>query len=129
MRGRSCKKHGRIFFSRTASRTLSSSLAEHGFSSGASLPTKSTSITPAVNASQVNNWAPTKLFKFLKNQIFLLDYRFLLSISLRDMHDSMNGQISPPVVYFDGSNIPDRSQHPPYVPPCTICVYIFSHLS
>nr|GMD91428.1 probable BOI-related E3 ubiquitin-protein ligase 2 [Ipomoea batatas] len=39
------------------------------------------------------------------------------SMPFRDMHNSMNGQISPPVVYFDGSNLPDRSQHPPYVPP------------
>uniref|UniRef100_A0A5B6YGY8 Putative BOI-related E3 ubiquitin-protein ligase 2 n=1 Tax=Davidia involucrata TaxID=16924 RepID=A0A5B6YGY8_DAVIN len=28
-----------------------------------------------------------------------------------------NGQISPPVTYFNGPNLPDQSQHPPYIPP------------
>ncbi|KAA8528524.1 hypothetical protein F0562_035879 [Nyssa sinensis] len=30
---------------------------------------------------------------------------------------NINGQISPPDTYFNGSNLPDQSQHPPYIPP------------
>ncbi|KAK4352104.1 hypothetical protein RND71_027622 [Anisodus tanguticus] len=29
----------------------------------------------------------------------------------------MDGQISTPVAYFNGSNLPEQSQHPPYIPP------------
>ncbi|MCD7470288.1 hypothetical protein HAX54_010017 [Datura stramonium] len=33
------------------------------------------------------------------------------------MYNNMDGQISNPVAYFNGSNLPEQSQHPPYVPP------------
>ncbi|KAJ8541110.1 hypothetical protein K7X08_001926 [Anisodus acutangulus] len=39
------------------------------------------------------------------------------SKSFRDMYGNMDGQISTPVAYFNGSNLPEQSQHPPYIPP------------
>ncbi|KAM3237359.1 putative BOI-related E3 ubiquitin-protein ligase 2 [Capsicum chacoense] len=39
------------------------------------------------------------------------------SKSYRDMYNNMDGQISTPVAYFNGSNLPEQSQHPPYIPP------------
>ncbi|XP_060199421.1 probable BOI-related E3 ubiquitin-protein ligase 2 [Lycium barbarum] len=39
------------------------------------------------------------------------------SKSYRDMYSNMDGQISTPVAYFNGSNLPEQSQHPPYIPP------------
>ncbi|XP_059279340.1 probable BOI-related E3 ubiquitin-protein ligase 2 isoform X2 [Lycium ferocissimum] len=35
----------------------------------------------------------------------------------QDMYNNMDGQISTPVAYFNGSNLPEQSQHPPYIPP------------
>ncbi|XP_027095229.1 probable BOI-related E3 ubiquitin-protein ligase 2 [Coffea eugenioides] len=38
--------------------------------------------------------------------------------SLRDIYSNMEAaQISPPVAFFNGMNLPDQSNHPPYVPP------------
>ncbi|XP_006354867.1 probable BOI-related E3 ubiquitin-protein ligase 2 [Solanum tuberosum] len=39
------------------------------------------------------------------------------SKSYRDLYNNMDGQITTPVVYFNGSNLPEQSQHPPYIPP------------
>ncbi|KAJ8538091.1 hypothetical protein K7X08_014631 [Anisodus acutangulus] len=39
------------------------------------------------------------------------------SKSFRDMYSNMDGQISTPVAYFNDSNLPEQSQHPPYIPP------------
>ncbi|PON65065.1 E3 ubiquitin-protein ligase BOI [Parasponia andersonii] len=36
--------------------------------------------------------------------------------SFRNLY-TIDGQISPPVTYFDPTNVQDQSQHPPYVPP------------
>ncbi|VFQ62331.1 unnamed protein product [Cuscuta campestris] len=38
------------------------------------------------------------------------------SRAFRDLY-ILDGQISQPAAYFNGSNLPDQSQHPPYVPP------------
>ncbi|XP_009760231.1 probable BOI-related E3 ubiquitin-protein ligase 2 [Nicotiana sylvestris] len=38
------------------------------------------------------------------------------SNSFRDIYNNMDGQISTPVAYFNGSNLPEQSQHPPYIP-------------
>ncbi|CAH9115318.1 unnamed protein product [Cuscuta epithymum] len=41
---------------------------------------------------------------------------FQQSRAFRDFYN-MDAQISQPVSYFNGSNLPDHSHHPPYVPP------------
>ncbi|CAN4092685.1 unnamed protein product [Withania somnifera] len=33
------------------------------------------------------------------------------------MYNNLDGQISTPVAYFNTSNLPEQSQHPPYIPP------------
>ncbi|XP_019152675.1 PREDICTED: probable BOI-related E3 ubiquitin-protein ligase 2 [Ipomoea nil] len=38
------------------------------------------------------------------------------SKAFRDLYN-VEGQISQPVAYFNGPNLPDQSQHPPYIPP------------
>ncbi|CAI9115790.1 OLC1v1016785C1 [Oldenlandia corymbosa var. corymbosa] len=34
-----------------------------------------------------------------------------------DIYGNMDAQISPPVTFFNGLNLPDQSHHPPYIPP------------
>lgn len=42
----------------------------------------------------------------------------MMFMFFRDLYNNMDGQITNPVVYFNGSNLPEQSQHPPYIPPC-----------
>ncbi|XP_047306823.1 probable BOI-related E3 ubiquitin-protein ligase 3 isoform X2 [Impatiens glandulifera] len=38
------------------------------------------------------------------------------SETFKNLYNTNSGQISPPVAYFSGNDLPDQSQHPPYIP-------------
>lgn len=70
-------------------------------------------------------YLPEKYLKFHLQYSKTLGFLFLMIISsLRDLYN-VEGQISQPVAYFNGPNLPDQSQHPPYIPPCTIPLILF----